>query len=560
MTTTYPPSSPLRQLSNDFTLHSPIAKGSFGQVQRATSQQTGSPAAVKTSNAGGAKQLNFEIGNLIAFQNVSHSLRLRLGISGEYPIVVSDLIPGKDVLRSLLAKHNALMPFDKWVTITKQLLEFLQGAHEMDWFHGDLKGDNVIYEDAARHLTVLDYNGAGKENVRSASQVLQGAPYKSPEIVMLGEAKKELDIWSAGCMLFRFLTGDELFPVSFTPNPSDTHISDNQHLHMMVDMLGMPSLPFLQKCKKAGKYFKLDPIGSVTFLKPLKAVDVVEWSKIKSSYRAFSQGKPVSNELYKEMDMVYWKQESWQLVVNRVLDQRQVPHEQKQQVIELLSKMVQYENRASAVDLLTNRLFESDVHFHLVLPSDFGAKSTDKIYFYRGSDVKLDQFPGDPSILIDRQIRVRRECYHLPKDPDNRYFIVVQRGDDKILVESMIINPNDRMVLQEENGRLKLLMSSQSEAVSNVVQDVLKRPIHRDSGGEPSIQKKIKREQERNTSIAQEVLKPPIRWGLSEELVTPKKIKREEVINASHTQSDETDESDSLAPTEPLRTTSSDQF
>ena len=460
--------SPTRSLANDYRFESPIASGTFGQVQKATKLDTQSPVAIKTVKGQHAtRQLNFEIANLKTFQGIPHSLTLRQGITGEKPVVVSDQIPGKDVLRTMNANPHILMPFDEWVTIAKQLLEFLEGAHRCQQFHGDLKGDNVIFEKEARHLTVIDYNGAGQEGQRQSWEVLQGAPFKAPEIIMLGMAKKELDIWSAGCMLFKFLTGKDLFPVSFTPSPQNTSISDNQHLHMIVDMLGMPTVQYLQFCLKSDRYFHLD---SSTFVKPLRPVDSTEWNKIKASYRAVANGKPATDSLHLEMGKVYWKQECWKTVVSQALDRRKVSPDEKQQVIDLFSQMVRYENRASASELLTNPLFKNDVHFHLILPSDFGAKSSDKIVFYRDCDVQLNVFPDTPSILIDRQIRVTRHCYHLPKDPSDRYFVVVLRGEEKILVESLSIGFGDRIVLEENEGQLKLRRKLQEEAVDEVYQ------------------------------------------------------------------------------------------
>jgi serine/threonine protein kinase len=469
-------SSPLRPLPTpNITLGSPLGKGTYGEVRKAKDPTTDSPAAAKVFKQNAGRALAEEKAVFTAFRGEPHCLHMRCTAPN---VIVSDLIPGKDLHR--LWREKQILTFDGVVTVAKQALEFLTGIHKRDYFHGDIKPDNMMLETAARHLTMIDLNGGGKVGEKLSKHVAQGASYKSPEIVLLGQATTALDVWSLGCALFKTITGSELFPGNFIwgrlMNPHlfhrthhNTPIRDNQHLHMMRDMLGLPSLEFLMTCTE--RYYRFSQDNGIEFRDPLTPItDAARWKKIEADYKAKQEGKEVQGDDWMLMETCYFKQPNWIEQIRTSLNAQQVPAEKIEQMIALIGSMIRYEGRATAPELLSSPVFENDVHFHLTLPLEFGVKSTDKIAFYRSCDIQIDALPVKPDILIDRAVRVTRHCYHLNKDPDDKYLIVINRGGADILVQPVKIVPGDRVVIEQEEGNLSVEVNKREQVIGALFQ------------------------------------------------------------------------------------------
>ena len=146
-------------------------------------------------------------------------------------------------------KNNKFQPFpcrDIWL-FAKQLLRSVAYMHRLSLIHTDLKPENVLLVDASSDVasTSRRPNARKKRVLRSAeirlidfgsatfsneyhSGVVSTRHYRAPEIILGMGWSFPCDVWSLGCILVEFYTGEALF---------QTH--DNlEHLAMMEMVLG----------------------------------------------------------------------------------------------------------------------------------------------------------------------------------------------------------------------------------------------------------------------------------------------------------------------------------
>ncbi|HEY5235801.1 MAG TPA: protein kinase [Rhabdochlamydiaceae bacterium] len=380
-----------------------VGEGGYGKVVTGNNRVTGSPVAIK-KHAAHRKFYNVAVNESLILQElerrqVPHRLHLRdtyeelprRGQKNQQRVIVTDLIPSPNLYENHLSHHAPLgkLKFSDVVTIARQFLEYLAHLRKAKIIHCDLKPSNVIFEVLCRQLTVLDH-GISLKLDQDSSRVRQTSFYRSPEAILDGPTDCSVDIWSLGCILFELLTNSPLFPIY--DHPDQIRISALAHLQKMAVQIGMPSLEFLQKCKDASIFFKLRL--PVQFQQPF------------SSQVIF-----------------------WDTAIQIAAIERGLSPEETAQFIELLRGMLKYENRVTPEELLTSPLFKNDISFHL--SDDFSPQDIIMIYSESAIEAYLQnisvyRFP-DPIFCLDKAERVTRSCYHLPRDPSDRYRVLLHR-------------------------------------------------------------------------------------------------------------------------------------
>jgi dual-specificity kinase len=123
-------------------------------------------------------------------------------------------------------------------------------------------------------MRLIDFGSATFDSDYHSS-IVSTRHYRAPEIILGLRWSFPCDVWSVGCILVEFLTGDALF---------QTH--DNlEHLAMMQIILGDFPKEFLRSVGPAGaKYFRKDgkvdfpnsetPKSAAKFVKNLKNLQV----------------------------------------------------------------------------------------------------------------------------------------------------------------------------------------------------------------------------------------------------------------------------------------------
>ena len=99
---------------------------------------------------------------------------------------------------------------------------------------------------------------------RHFSEDIQTRQYRSPEVLVGSGYDTSADIWSLACMVFELLTGDYLFD----PKGSDEYPRDEDHLALIIELLGPIPDAMIAKGKKSATYFNRK--GELRHIKQLR--------------------------------------------------------------------------------------------------------------------------------------------------------------------------------------------------------------------------------------------------------------------------------------------------
>ncbi|KFG60073.1 putative cell-cycle-associated protein kinase SRPK [Toxoplasma gondii RUB] len=81
---------------------------------------------------------------------------------------------------------------------------------------------------------------------------IQTRQYRSPEVIIRAGYDCSADIWSFACMLFELITGDYLFD----PKSSSAFDRDEDHLALIIELLGMFPTDFVSRGRLSGRFFR----------------------------------------------------------------------------------------------------------------------------------------------------------------------------------------------------------------------------------------------------------------------------------------------------------------
>ncbi|KAI8086306.1 CMGC/CLK protein kinase [Halteromyces radiatus] len=161
-------------------------------------------------------------------------------------------------------KSNQFKPFPSShiQQFAKQLLTSVAFLHDLKLIHTDLKPENILLVNPVSHygvngnkssliledtdIRLIDFGSATFEQDYH-STVVSTRHYRAPEIILGMGWSYPCDVWSIGCILVEFFTGDALF-----------HTHDNlEHLAMMEAVIGKvpPHITHLAS-REGQKFFK----------------------------------------------------------------------------------------------------------------------------------------------------------------------------------------------------------------------------------------------------------------------------------------------------------------
>ena len=213
----------LKQLGR-YDLSRVLGKGAMGIVYEGMDPKLHRKVAIKTILKGhmdddeAAKEYSMRFmreAQAVARLNHAHIVQVYdFGEEGEIAYIVMEFIKGKELKNFFDA--NERFELKEAVRIMCELLDALDFAHEGGIVHRDIKPANVMLDGQAR-VKLADFGVARVTDDRSAAEKTQagtmvGTPaYMSPEQITGGNVDRRTDIFSAGIILYQFLTGEKPF-------------------------------------------------------------------------------------------------------------------------------------------------------------------------------------------------------------------------------------------------------------------------------------------------------------------------------------------------------------
>ncbi len=211
-----------------YTIRSLLGVGGMGEVYRAHDETLGREVAIKVLSpaftADPDRRARFEReARMLATLNHPH-------IGAIYGVEEADgvralaleLVEGETLAEHIARPRRnagAGLPVTEALTISRQIADALEAAHEKGIVHRDLKPANIkITPDGV--VKVLDFglakvatpDSVGSDPSHSrAGAVFGTAAYMSPEQARGHHVDKRADIWAFGCVLFEMLTGRVAF-------------------------------------------------------------------------------------------------------------------------------------------------------------------------------------------------------------------------------------------------------------------------------------------------------------------------------------------------------------
>jgi serine/threonine-protein kinase len=213
----------LKQLGR-YDLTSVLGKGAMGIVYEGMDPKLHRKVAIKTILKGhmdddeAAKEYSMRFmreAQAVARLNHPHIVQVYdFGEEKDVAYIVMEFIKGKELKNFFDA--NERFELKEAVRIMCELLDALDFAHEGGIVHRDIKPANVMLDGQAR-VKLADFGVARVADDRSAAEKTQagtmvGTPaYMSPEQITGGNVDRRSDIFSAGIILYQFLTGEKPF-------------------------------------------------------------------------------------------------------------------------------------------------------------------------------------------------------------------------------------------------------------------------------------------------------------------------------------------------------------
>ena len=217
------PPSDLKRLGR-YDIEAVLGKGAMGIVYAANDSRLQRKVAIKTIlksalDEATAKEYSMRFDREArAVARLNHPNIVQVydfGEEGDVAYIVMEFIKGRELKDFFDAKER--FDLKESVHIMCELCDALHFAHEAGVVHRDVKPANVMIDSNGR-VKLADFGVARITDAdRNASEKTQagaiiGTPaYMSPEQLESGEIDRRTDIFSAGVVLYQFLTGEKPF-------------------------------------------------------------------------------------------------------------------------------------------------------------------------------------------------------------------------------------------------------------------------------------------------------------------------------------------------------------
>ncbi|CAD8125685.1 unnamed protein product [Paramecium sonneborni] len=259
-----------------------LQTGSFGRVTKEQCKFTQNHVAIKSikcqNNQSPAIKNEIEILKRLKQVNTLNILELKEVYKDELNYyIVTDFLPGLN-LKQHLEKRTKPYSIQEALNIMESLLKGLQIIHQNGIIHRDLKPANLMYHN--NQIKIIDFglscfNGKQLEQYPSCGTT----GYSAPEVLNVWNKKQaydyKVDLFSAGCILYKLLTLEGLFN---SENEKETY-RNNKTCQFTIKEKGSV-FDLVQLFVKADPQQRLDcnqAIEAVQALLDYKYFDVNTW-------------------------------------------------------------------------------------------------------------------------------------------------------------------------------------------------------------------------------------------------------------------------------------------
>jgi len=194
-------------------------------------------------------KLEAQAASSLNHQNVITVYDFGVTADGE-PFFVMDLLEGES-LKDLIDRKGRI-PYDRALSLFKQICDGLEAAHKAGIIHRDLKPANIIItkqDDGSELVRLVDFgiakvtaqSGKADQHLTKTGEVFGSPIYMSPEQCLGREIDGRSDIYALGCLMYETLSGDVPFVGSGFLETMNMHVGENaKPFHIVAPDAGIP--------------------------------------------------------------------------------------------------------------------------------------------------------------------------------------------------------------------------------------------------------------------------------------------------------------------------------
>ncbi len=162
--------------------------------------------------------------------NIVKMLNYGITDSGSFPFIEMEFIEGPDLEELLKPPHEAVFTIKEAIKVAEQLSNALAHCHRLDVKHGDMKSNNVKFNEQTGNYMLLDFGLAAMsdEQRRTSLRHAGAVEFMAPE-QSAGQLAFQTDVYGFGIIMFELLAGRVPFPLS---DGSDTARNSVMLAHM----------------------------------------------------------------------------------------------------------------------------------------------------------------------------------------------------------------------------------------------------------------------------------------------------------------------------------------
>lgn len=153
--------------------------------------------------------------NEVSNANVVSILSSGITSSGNLPFIEMEFIEGPDLGELLTPPHDPVFTIKETIKVIQHLSNALAHCHRAAVMHGDIKSNNVKFNEQTGNYMLLDFGLSvmNDEQRRTSMRYAGAIEFMAPE-QSAGETLFETDVYSFGIIIFELLAGRVPFPLS----------------------------------------------------------------------------------------------------------------------------------------------------------------------------------------------------------------------------------------------------------------------------------------------------------------------------------------------------------